>query len=448
MEQVRGLYLAFAEHSHLFRIEMVGVTPYLADLKSVGREQKVEEVLVELKERLCRLTGSGRSQVLRFGQNPQWDLERLTFSWKSQWDFIYPTVADMPRKAFVLPRDEIPLEWLNARPYNEELSSEVTTDFQDYAVDTSGNRTTAEGFERIIASMEGKTGSMKAKREIPTQVSKEANLAKKYQLRQSSDSELWVQCWSTNAFQRGFGSAEHGDTRALTYGQFASEVLIEICRAMFVVEGFLFRSGRLTYHYCGKSVVCDFGVWNPICRYAIARYPWSPEDKEYYDLHREPPKCVWNVNKETLVVPLDFTHMTWTGHDKPRGIRRAKAMWKDSRKRSEWPRLIVLDLFSIKCTQMAHGRFVVPSECLGKITHGKMGFLQDNRGVSDQYYVEQGDLIEAVTAPLQDGSQFTVCSVEEAFQVANYCSTVEEIHQKGLVGVTDNQQRKPYDYKG
>lgn len=230
MRQVEGLYDAFANHSLRFQVELVGVSPMLADMKLIDPSRKVE-IFVEMKEKFCNLITTGHSQVLGFMQVR--DGTRLTFSWKSQWDYIYSTVANMPSTAILLPRDEIPLTWFNFWPKKSGFVLELEADFQQYSVDTHSDETMVQDIEKILIRMEKKSGSMRAKRPIPVEVSEEEYSQRTTVHRQGG--EHWEERWSTSSFLRGLGSAEHGELRDLTYGQFASEVLIEICRARLVI---------------------------------------------------------------------------------------------------------------------------------------------------------------------------------------------------------------------
>ncbi|KAL8982261.1 MAG: hypothetical protein Q9205_003171 [Flavoplaca limonia] len=427
MSQVRELYEAFAKHSRDFRVELVGVSPLLADLKLIGHNRKAE-LFVEVKKEHCLLESDGRSKTpqLLYIRQVLRD-RRLMFSWKSQWDYLFLTVKNMPTKAFLLPRDRIPIPWFNSWPQGEYLK--MASGFEEYSVDVSSEESIVRDIERII-HREDQKGSMNATRPIPVDSAERKYLKKGYIGRKDSlDSGMWFQRWSTRGFLRGFGSADHGEARGLTYGQFGSEVMIEIC------------------YTSKKGVVCDFGIWNSICRYAIALYNWEPEDVKYYEFYKEPLKRVWNLHKDTQAVPLDFTHMTWTGHRSPSGTSHSEQQAKAARQRTRWPRLMVVDMYSINCMRMPHGRFVVPSRNLGKLGHNDTGLLQKGKGVADQYYIELDDLIDTLTAPLQCNSHFNVGSSQESYLADDYRLTIGEIHQQGVESVVKYRDTKSEAYK-
>ena len=200
------------------------MSPLLADLKLIGQHRKVELFV----EDHCYLKGKRRSktsQVLSIQQilRP----ERLMFSWKSQWDYLFLTAEKMRVKAFLLPRDQIPIAWFNSRPQGRYVK--MPSGFEEYSVDVSSEESKVRGIEKII-DMEDRNGSIKAKRPIPVESTRREYLKKGYLGRKDSlDSGMWFQRWSTSGFLRGFGSADHGEARGLTYGQFSSEVMIEIC---------------------------------------------------------------------------------------------------------------------------------------------------------------------------------------------------------------------------
>ena len=138
--------------------------------------------------------------------------------------------------------------------------------------------------------------------------------------------------------------------------------------------------------------------------------------------------------------------MTWTEHRSPADTSHSEQQAKDAVARARWPRLMVVDMYSIKCMRMPHGRFVVPSKNLGKLGHNTTGLLQPGKGVADQYSIELDDLIDTLTAPLQCNGRFNVGSFQESYLADDYRLTIGEIHQHGVDGVVEYKKAKDAAY--
>ncbi len=215
---MRRYFEAFRTHSIRFRVDVIGVRPYLGDMKIVEKSTG-QEVMVELKEGYVQV---GRQAVLRhvaddFRQRP-------IFSWKAHWDYIL-TTDEIEGIAYMLPRDKIPANWWNAsRPPHGVL--EMSVGFEEYSIDHRGDGQIVRDIEKILNMTQSKTGSMRAQKVIPVSHSNEPLDQVERGLGVCSD-----QRWSTSGYRRGFGSADHGELRGETYAVWASEVLIESCRA-------------------------------------------------------------------------------------------------------------------------------------------------------------------------------------------------------------------------
>lgn len=65
-----------------------------------------------------------------------------------------------------------------------------------------------------------------------------------------------------------------------------------------------------------------------------------------------------------------------------------------------------------------------------RLSRNMRGVLK--KGLLDQYYVDSSDLIDVMTAPLRGESQVALGHPETTIQAADYCHTIQDLHQAGV----------------
>lgn len=164
---------------------------------------------------------------------------------------------------------------------------------------------------------------------------------------------------------------------------------------------------------------------NPICHFAIVRYLWSEADKIRFYRDGEPAGRVWNLPKNTPVVPLSFIGSNWTSDWQPRGNRNLIAGLVDIASRPG--SIVVLDLYPETCLRLPHGRSVIASEHLkSSLGRSHRGVLK--KGMLDPYCVDGDDLIDTVTAPQRGEPQVTLGYPGSTVQAAKYYHFLQEVH--------------------
>lgn len=153
------------------------------------------------------------------------------------------------------------------------------------------------------------------------------------------------------------------------------------------------------------------------------------DDKLRYDRDGDLLCRVWNLPKNTPVVPLSFLGSDWTGGWQPRGNRNLTTNLLGIATRSRF--VVVLNLYPESCLRLKHGQFVFASEHLkSSLSRHICGVLKNV--LLDQYYVDSDDLINVVTAPLGGESHITLGHPGTMIQAADYCHFIQELHQAGV----------------
>ena len=223
--RLQRYFTAFHECSERFRFDLIGVRPFGGDFKLIEISTK-QEVFVELKDRLVEVVRDEESglQVLRHPAVNQ-AYGKPMFTWKAQWDYLLS--ADVAQHyAYFFPRDKIPADW-----WDQDGILEMSEGFQAYRIDLR-HECIVRDMEKVLDRTRAETGSMRARHVRPVRpLIDEAGEETGYHLGRGDAGLVGRHHWSTAGMRRGFGSAEHGELRGDTYGQWASEVLIELCRA-------------------------------------------------------------------------------------------------------------------------------------------------------------------------------------------------------------------------
>ena len=269
LQQVETLVHAFEAHSTEFRVTLVDICPIVEDCKLIHHPSGTI-VFIEIKARHYKIAVDAETgaSVLRHNSKSL-GVGRPVFSWQMQWDYIYTTmttVDDRDRdeddnaedherdshgdddderlsvtEAFLLPRDAIPAEWWTL-PTKPGLSlrwrADSSVDYRQFAVDPSTPRRLVETIEAIFDKRQLECGSIKAQRTQPqrleTDIEGEAVASKSRDTTTGEHSLIPKKPWFSDAFQQGFGSSLHPTMRGRTYEVWASETLLELCRAWSV----------------------------------------------------------------------------------------------------------------------------------------------------------------------------------------------------------------------
>ena len=226
LRRLRRYFTAFQEHSKRFRFDLVGVRPFGGDFKIIEISTE-QEVFVELKDGLVEVVrdrGSGLHVLRHRAVNPP--NQRPIFTWKAQWDYLL-SADDAQQYAYFFPRDKIPADW-----WDRDGIKEMREGFQAYRIDLREQNSTVRDIEKALDRTRAETGSMRARHVRPVRpLTAEALQQIGYHRAGGGAAPLGRYTWSTTGLRRGFGSAQHGELRGDTVGQWASEVLIELCRA-------------------------------------------------------------------------------------------------------------------------------------------------------------------------------------------------------------------------
>lgn len=410
LRRLRPYFMAFRECSERFRFDLIGVRPFGGDFKFIEISTK-EEVFVELKDGLVEVDSdnpSGSSVLTHLAVNPT--SQRPIFTWKAQWDYLL--TANVPQRyAYFFPRDKIPAHW-----WDQASAVEMPEGFQAYRIELGQHKCIVRDIEKVLDTTQAETGSMRARYARPVRpFADEAGEETGDDPGCGDIGPVVSHRWSTAGMRRGFGSAQHEDLRGDTYAQWASEVLIELCRAS------------------REAVVLDFGVENKEFRFAVALYRWSERDRVRYDQDGEPLARVWNFPQNTPVVPLTLVGTSWTGDWQPWPGRGLIDRVKEFKERAG--SLVILDLYPESCLRMTHDRYVFASEHVKpNLTRGVRGVLRE--GLLERYAVQSGDLIKVITAPLRGDAEITLGVRRSAVQATDYCRLLRSLHQAGVTALS------------
>lgn len=227
--RLQRYFTAFQNCSERFRVDLVGVRPFGGDFKIIEISTQ-QEVFVELKDGIVEVVTDEESGslVLRHPlANPAGpDGRRPIFTWKAQWDYLLS--ADLAQgHAYVFPRDKVPAGW-----WDRHGIGEMWEGFQAYKINLGRDRCMVRGIEEVLDRTRAENGSMRARNVRPVRPSPdEAWKETEHHLGSGDAGPVARHGWSTSGLRRGFGSAAHEELRGDTYPQWASEVLIELCRA-------------------------------------------------------------------------------------------------------------------------------------------------------------------------------------------------------------------------
>ncbi|KAL9035157.1 MAG: hypothetical protein Q9180_005010 [Flavoplaca navasiana] len=257
LEAIKVVHRAFGAYSDRFKVQFVEILPITADFKFF-QESTGLKIFVEAKKSHCKFNLD--VGAASFMSHAQWDskMERLVFSWKAQWDFLY-TLDIHERQALFIPRDFIPQTFWNARPCTADEWLDWPIDdldmLRECVVRVTNDRQLAIDMERILDMTERRTRSMKAQNPIPIKSSVAEMTAQMREVEADEleendeptlptrqainlddlDIEDTPTSFDHRDYQRGFGSHLHEEGRGLTYENWAKEALIELCRQWYVV---------------------------------------------------------------------------------------------------------------------------------------------------------------------------------------------------------------------
>ena len=230
LDEIKALFRAFAGNSERFAVTYLDIRPVFGDFKIVHLLTG-EESFVEAKTLHCRVeaVGSG-TLLLQHSQTCLPDPDRAVFTWRAQWDYLYTHVASdsSSEHALFVPRDKIPKSWWN-RPLSEgtvwlDWPVDHPDKFEKYLVNRSSDARLVHDMEKILA-----TNSARAQEPISIASVAAATLTEMD--RPETPSFFREERWNTSIYRRGHGSAAHHTLRGDTYHGWASEVLLELCRA-------------------------------------------------------------------------------------------------------------------------------------------------------------------------------------------------------------------------
>ncbi|KAL8837442.1 MAG: hypothetical protein Q9170_002527 [Blastenia crenularia] len=184
--------------------------------------------------------------------------------------------------------------------------------------------------------------------------------------------------WHVRDYQRGFGSFLHEKCRGRTYEAWAVEVLTEVCRKW------------------GNGMFLDLSKRNPMCRFIVTRYTWSPLDNERYDRNGEPPRRTFNVHKRTPVVPVAFLPVSWEVGSIPGGTRAGE--FNEKLQADRVPSMAIYDMYESTGLRRPHARYIIPDDTLPALRGRKLMRLA--HGIWHEYRVDEENLLEVLTEVL------------------------------------------------
>ena len=230
LDEIIALFRAFDTYSSTFAVRFFDIRPIFGDFK-IAHLGTGTESFVEAKSLHCRIQKikeTGRF-LLQHSQTCLPSPTRAIFTWRAQWDFLYSHVNDGDQALFV-PRDKIPKNWWNF-PLSDEVvwldwPADHTESFSDYLVDRTADARLVRDIERSLGA-----NSAKAQEPIPMAYITSASLTETDTEPEITASFFREEHWNSSTYRRGYGSAAHTELKGDTYHVWASEVLLELCRA-------------------------------------------------------------------------------------------------------------------------------------------------------------------------------------------------------------------------
>ena len=234
-EEIVWMYRAFDRHAGTFRITFCDIRSMLGDFKLTHRSTG-EHSHVEAKAMHCKVQRTG-SPSLWHAQTSLPSPDRAIFTWNAPWDYLwshvnrYPGDSGPPQALFV-PRDKIPKSWWNVPVSQErqvwlEWPADHPWAFDEFLVGRAPAARLVHDMEKIL-----RRNPHRAQELVPmaplalghlTETDPETGAMRIRPTR----SEAY---WDSSAYRRGYGSAAHSELRGETYPEWASEVLLELCR--------------------------------------------------------------------------------------------------------------------------------------------------------------------------------------------------------------------------
>lgn len=233
LKEIIALFRAFDRYSSMFAVRFFDIRPIFGDFKIAHLGTGIES-FIEAKTQHCRIREIEETGELTL-QHSQTILPsptRAVFTWRAQWDFLYShVISDSDREqALFVPRDKIPRNWWNV-PLSDEVvwldwSADQPESFREYLVDRTADDRLVRDVERILDA-----NPAKAQEPIPIASITPASLAETDASPEITASFFREEYWNSSTYRRGYGSAAHTELKGDTYHVWASEVLLELCRA-------------------------------------------------------------------------------------------------------------------------------------------------------------------------------------------------------------------------
>ena len=230
LDEIIALCRAFDKYSSTFAVRFFDIRPIFGDFKiahlGTGTESFVEAKTLHCRIRKIRETGGFLLQHLQTSMSSS---TRAIFTWRAQWDFLYSHVDGRDQALFV-PRDKIPKNWWNVPLSDEAVWLDWPADhpesFHRYLVDRTPDARLVRDIEQSLD-----VNSAKAQEPIPMAYITSASLTETDTPPDITASFFREEYWNSSTYQRGYGSAAHTELKGDTYHVWASEVLLEMCRA-------------------------------------------------------------------------------------------------------------------------------------------------------------------------------------------------------------------------
>lgn len=233
LNEIKNMFNAFHKYSETFSINFCDIRPMLGDFKITNRWSG-ESSHVESKTEHCRLIRDEQKGILSLQHLHGWDPTsyRGVFTWKAQWDYLYSHIRSDStlNQALFVPRDSIPKSWWNYPRSNEpdwlDWPADYGHRFEEYLVNTTPNRRLVEEMETIL------TRNLKKAQDPISMVSMGSAALMETGNQLGIDQSFFAEePWDSSEYRRGHGSAAHPELKGETYHMWASEVLLELCRA-------------------------------------------------------------------------------------------------------------------------------------------------------------------------------------------------------------------------
>ena len=233
LDEIVVLFRAFERYSKNYRINYCDIRPVFGDFK-ITHLLTGEDSYVEDKICHCRMEQNTETGLLSL-QHLQTSLastDRALFTWRVTWDYLYTHITSSSGRQLALfaPRDRIPKTWWNV-PLSEEpvwldWPADHTDSWDKYLVDRTTDDRLVHDIEEIL-----RKNPAKAQEPIPMASVNPATLTEMNSQPETAQSFIPEEKWNSSTFRRGYGSAAHAELRGETYQVWASEVLLELCRA-------------------------------------------------------------------------------------------------------------------------------------------------------------------------------------------------------------------------